>query len=124
MIRLSDLQLEVMQVLWDRGEASIADVHAVLEARHGLAYTTVSTLLKRLEDKRAVKRRREGRVLVYAPRVDQAAVRGRMVGNLVDRLFEGDPAALVSHLLGDEKVTDDDIDRIRALLHKHGDDND
>lgn len=115
-IRLSDLQIELMQVLWRTGRATTAEVHDVLGTDHELAYTTVATLLKRLEDKGAVRRERVGRQYVYTAAVAESAVRRTMVGGLVDRLFRGDPAALVSHLLGDERVTADDVRRIRRLL--------
>lgn len=116
MIRLSDLQLDLMQILWQRGEATTTDVHQALEERLGLAYTTVATLLKRLEDKGAVARRREGRQFVYFPAVRASDVRRGMVDNVIDRLFRGDPAALVNHLLGDERVGPDELERIRAML--------
>ncbi len=116
MITLSDLQIDLMQVLWSKGEATTAEVHQALSAERELAYTTVSTLLTRLEDKSAVTRRREGRQFVYAPAVAESEVRRGMVGNLVDRMFRGDPAALVSHLLGDERVSDNDLERIRKML--------
>lgn len=122
MHRLSELQLDLMQVLWDLGEASVADVHQRLESGRGLAYTTVATLLKRLEDKGVVVSRREGRTLVYAAAVGADAVQRTMVGRLVDQLFRGDPAALVSQLLGDERVSADDVDRIRDLLDRYEED--
>ena len=122
MIRLSDLQLDIMNVLWRAGHATTADVHRALEADRGLAYTTVATLLKRLEDKGVVGREREGRQYVYAPTVAEAEVRRSMVGSLVDQLFKGDPAALVSHLLGDDRVKADDVARIQELLSDAGND--
>jgi len=118
MIRLSDLQLDVMNVLWSRDSASVGDVHEALAADRDLAYTTVATLLKRLEDRGAVQRSSEGsgRAIVYEPAIESDAVRRSMVANLVDQVFRGDPAALVSHLLGDDRVGPDELRRIRALL--------
>ncbi|MEM9305360.1 MAG: BlaI/MecI/CopY family transcriptional regulator [Pseudomonadota bacterium] len=116
MIRLSDLQLDIMQVLWDAGPATTGDVHQALEASRGLAYTTVATLLKRLEDKGVISRERDGRQYRYTATVAEPEVRRSMVGSLVDQLFRGDPAALVSHLMGDEQVSDKDRARIRQLL--------
>lgn len=118
MVKLSDLQLDVMDVLWERGEATVADVHQALAASRGLAYTTVATLLTRLEDKGVARRRREGRQLCYRAHVTKDEVQRRMVARLVDQLFQGDPAALVSHLLGDQPVQPGDLERIRELLNE------
>jgi predicted transcriptional regulator len=105
-----------MRVLWRNGSATAADVHRALEADRGLAYTTVATLLKRLEDKGVVSRERDGRHFIYQATVAESEVRRSMVGSLVDQLFKGDPAELVSHLLGDDAVSEQDAERIRELL--------
>lgn len=119
-MKLSDQQLDVMAVLWSRGEATTAEVHEGLD--QDLAYTTVATLLRRLEDKGAVAHRNEGRQFVYRACVEEQDVRRGMVRNLVDRLFRGDSAALVSHLLGDRSIEADELQRIEALLKEKGGD--
>ena len=114
-IALSDLQLDVMRVLW-RGEASVADVAAALSAARGLAHTTVATLLTRLAKRGAVSQRREGRVLYYRARVTEPQVRRTMVGDLIQTLFRGDPGALLAHLVSEKEVAPGDLERVRALL--------
>lgn len=118
-IKLSDLQLELMDVLWHLGEASTSEIHETFGAPRELAYTTVATLLKRLDEKGVVGHRRDGRQFVYHPKLARDSVQQTMVSGLVKRLFRGDPAELVSHLLGDETVDDDDIARIQSLLDQH-----
>jgi predicted transcriptional regulator len=113
---LSDLQLAVMRVLWRRGEASAAEVQAGLAPARDLAITTVSTLLTRLEKRGVVTHRSEGRLFLYRATVSEPEVRRSMLGTLVDSLFSGDPAALVSHLLDARDVSPGDLDRMRAMI--------
>lgn len=112
---LSDLQLDVMRTLW-RGEASVADVVAALAASRDLAHTTVATLLTRLEKRGVVAVRREGRQLLYSARVSESQVRRSMVSGLIQSLFRGDAGALLAHLVSEDDVAPDDLERVRALL--------
>ena len=114
-IALSDLQLDVMRVLW-RGETSVADVAAELAVRRGLAHTTVATVLTRLAKRDLVAARRDGRQLVYRALVDESQVRRSMVGGLIQSLFRGDPQALLAHLVGEEEMDAADLEKVRALL--------
>ena len=114
-IALSDLQLDVMRVLW-RGEASVSDVAAELAVRRGLAHTTVATVLTRLAKRDLVAARRDGRQLVYRAMVDETQVRRSMVGGLIQSLFRGDPQALLAHLVSEDEVASGDLEKVRALL--------
>lgn len=114
-VALSDLQLDLMRVLW-RGEASVADVAAALEPGRPLAHTTVATVLARLARRGVVAARRDGRQLVYRALVSESQVRRTMVSGLVQSLFGGDPRALLAHLVREEDVAQGDLARIRALL--------
>ena len=86
---LGDLQHAIMKVLWERGEATSAEVHAALRAERGLAFTTIATMLRKMEDKGVVAHRPDGRQFIYRPVVSEDQVRRSMVGELVARLFEG-----------------------------------
>src|SRR5690349_20248171 len=97
--RLGDLQLKIMQALWSRDEASVADVHKVLSTEDKLAYTTVATMLRKMEVRGLVKHRAEGRSFIYRASVAADEVTRSMADHLVDRLFEGSLAATVNHLL-------------------------
>jgi BlaI family penicillinase repressor len=113
---LSELQLDLMRVLWRHREASAAEVQAHLAKRRPLAITTVSTLLSRLEKRGLVAHRSEGRVFVYHATVSEPQVRRSMLRSLVDSLFMGDRAAVVSQLLADGDVAPGDIDKMQALI--------
>ena len=113
---LGDLQHAIMRVLWQRSEATVAEVHEALFDDRGLAPTTIATMLRKMEDKGVVAHRVEGRQFIYLPVVSEDEVRSNMVGELLDRLFAGDPAALVSHLVADHDIDHDELERLRDLL--------
>lgn len=113
---LTELQLGILQVIWDRGEATTQQIHHVLEADRGLALTTVATLLSRLEKRGALSHRKEGRHYVYRPLVTRCEVRRSKVRELTESLFDGDPAALIHHLVRSGETDPGDLERIWALI--------
>lgn len=115
-VSLSELQLSLMRALWQRGEASVAEVAEALRGERDLAHTTVATLLTRLEKRGLLASRREGRALLYTPQVSEAEVQRSMVGSLVDSLFAGRASALVSHLLDARGVNAKELAELQALL--------
>ena len=115
-VTLSELQMDIMRVLWQRGEATVAEVHQDLLAHRDLAPTTVATMLSRLEKRGLLDHRTEGRQNIYLPQVTEGEVRRGMVGDLVRQVFRGDFKALVSHLVKDNEISGDDLDAIRALI--------
>jgi len=114
--RLGNLQLAIMRVLWERKEATAAEVHAALLAERGLAPTTIATMLRKMEKKGVVAHRTEGRQFVYEPIVTESEVRRSMVAELTDHLFQGDAAALVSHLLDEGGIDSRELGRIRSMI--------
>lgn len=115
-VGLTGLQLSILQVLWERGEATTQEVWEMVVERRPLALTTVATLLSRLERKRVLAHRRRGRQNVYRATVTRAEVRRSKVRDLTENLFDGDAAALVSHLVRADEVDAAELDRIRSLL--------
>jgi predicted transcriptional regulator len=113
---LTELQLAILAILWERGEATTQDVHQALLDDRGLALTTVATLLTRLERKGVLEHRKQGRQHVYRTTVSRGDVRRSKVRELTETLFDGDAAALVSHLVDPATVSPADLDRIRDLI--------
>lgn len=113
---LSELQIELMRVLWARREASTAEVAEVLAGSRGLAHTTVATLLSRLEKRGVVASRREGRQLVYRALLGEGEVRRSMVSGLLESLFGGDASALLAHLVKEQEIAPGDLDKVRRML--------
>ena len=115
-LELSELQLAVMRVLWQRKKAAVAEVQEALRAERDLALTTVATVLTRLEKAGLVTHRASGRHYLYRPLVTEEEVRRSMVSVLAERLFEGDVAALVSHLVNAREIKPGDLARVRQLI--------
>jgi BlaI family transcriptional regulator, penicillinase repressor len=113
---LGELQHAIMAVLWSCGEATTADVHEALRVPRGLALTTIATMLRKMEDKGLVAHRVDGRQFVYRTRVSEDQVRRSMVGELVGRLFGGDPKALVAHLVSENEIDAAELDELRRRL--------
>jgi predicted transcriptional regulator len=113
---LGDLQSAIMRVLWERGEASVAAVHEALSEERGLAPTTIATMLRKMEAKGVVAHRVEGRQFLYRAEVSQVQVRRSMVGDLVSRLFGGDPHALVAHLVSEREIDPGELEALRRRL--------
>lgn len=112
---LTELQLAILGILWERGEATSRDVRDALEPDRHLALTTVATLLSRLEKRGVLAHRRSGRSYVFRPTVTRAEVREVMVRELADNLFDGDPVALLNHLLN-QNEDPDVVENMRSLL--------
>lgn len=113
---LSAGQLEVMDVVWDRGEVAVSEVWETVSARRPVARNTVLTILARLEEKGWVKHRTVGRTFFYFAARPRNATMGQMVRQLVDTAFGGSAEGLVMALLEEHGVTKEEADRIRAVL--------
>lgn len=114
--QMGDLQLAILRVLWEREEAAVAQVHRALLEERGLAPTTIATMLVKMEKKGVVSHRVEGRKFVYRPAVSEDEVAQSMVGYVMDRLFGGDPAALVSHLLSEHSIDPSELEQLKRRI--------
>ena len=113
--RVGDLQLQILRILWERGEGTVADVVAKLSGTE-LAYTTVATMLRKMEGRGLVAHRSEGRSFVYRPKVKAEEISHRMASHLVDRLFEGSLLEAVNHLLTTREVSREELAKIEQLI--------
>jgi len=116
--QLGDLQLAIMRVLWERGEAPAIEVHQALFEERGLAVTTIKTMLRKLEEYGCVEHRTNGRQFIYRPAIAEADVRRGMVADLVRRLFSGDSAALVNHLVRSGEVDAEDLENLGKMVSR------
>ena len=113
---LTDLQVDLLEVLWGRGEATVAEVQEALLGNRGLATSTVAPLLSRLEKRGVVIHRADGRQYVYRAQVSREQVRDSMVSALTYRMFSGDVAELVSHLLTEAETSPGALARVKRLI--------
>jgi BlaI family penicillinase repressor len=114
--RLGDLQLKILKVLWDRGEAPVGTVLEFLNGHSNLAYTTVATMLRKMEARGLVTHRLEGRSFIYRSKVAAPEVSRSMTNHLVDRLFEGSLVDAVNHLLTAREVSRDELAALERLI--------
>lgn len=113
-IVLADREADIMEVLWDDGPSTVAEVRKRLTAR--LAYNTVLSILRTLEAKGYVGHEEEGRAHRYVARVAREAARHSALRHLSDKLFKGSVEVLLTSAVSDKRLTGDEIQRIRALL--------
>ncbi len=114
--QLTELQLAILRVIWDKGEATVQDIWEALHAERGLAQTTVATMLSRLERRGVVTRRAQLRQYHYRAAVTEQEVQHSMVGELTERLFDGDVTAHVQQLLNGADVSPGDLAKIRDMI--------
>src|SRR3954470_5281399 len=118
-IYLTDREADVMQVLWERGPSVVSEVKEQLHDE--LAYTTVLTILRTLEQKGYVKHEEEGRVHRYYAAVKEDAARKSALQHLTGKLFKGSSELLFTHLVSDQKLSKDQVQRMRDLLAQSAD---
>jgi predicted transcriptional regulator len=114
----TDAELRLMEVLWNKGSATVADVLEGLKTRPALAYSTVITTLRILETKGYVSHTKEGRAFTYQPLIGRDEARQSAITHLLQRLFEGSPELLVTSLFEDRKISAAEMKRLRALIEK------
>lgn len=123
-VSLGQLQLAIMQAIWERGEATVAEVHKALQQARDLAPTTVATMLVKMEKKGVVSHRKEGRKFVYRATVTENQVSRSMVGELMDNLFGGNVTKMVSHLISEHDVDQKELARLKRILEENSDEGD
>lgn len=116
-ILFTDREADIMDVLWDHGPSTVAEVRARLADR--LAYTTVLTILRTLEAKGYVGHEEDGRAHRYLALVDRGTARGAALTHLEQKLFKGSPALLLTHMVSGRRLTDAQIGELRKLLDQH-----
>lgn len=118
-LSIPDSELDVLKVLWDRGQATVREVLDTLRgAGREWSYATVATLLDRLETKGVVSSDRSELAFVYKPVITTQEVRQKRVSNLVDKLYQGEPGLLVLHLLKSHPLDARQAKEVRAVLEE------
>ena len=113
---LTPHELAIMKVVWRLGKATVRDVYEALRARREIAYTTVMTMMKVLEDKGYLKKTMVDRAHVYVPAQPRQQVVGAMVRDFLDRVFDGAADPLLVHLARDNKLTPKQRTLVKQLI--------
>lgn len=115
---LGETEMEILNIVWDLGEASVSDVRErILEYRE-IAYTTVMTIMKNLADKEYLKYRKEGLSYIYSAAVKPDQVRYSLIDRLVDKVFKGSPTDLVQTLVKNENLSEQERREIKKMIDK------
>jgi BlaI family transcriptional regulator, penicillinase repressor len=115
---LTEQELEIMKIVWERETATVRDVYETLLERRKVAYTTVMTMMKILEQKKYLKKSQADRAYVYRPAQPKGQVIGAMVRDFVNRVFNGSAEPLLVHLVEEHNLSREDLDEIAQLRRK------
>ena len=115
---LTDVEAEVMAVLWRLRTASVGDVVTAMNETRAVSYSTIQTILRILETKGYVSHDKVARAFVYTPVVDERQARRRALRHLVSRLFEGSPSLLVLNVLEDEEIDPAEREQLKRLIER------
>ena len=115
-VGLTDVELEIMKVVWDRNTATVREVYEVLLAQRKIAYTTVLTMMGVLEQKGRLSKQAGERAYVYRPTEPRSEVVGSMVADFIKRVFNGSAKPLLVHLAENREIRQEHLDEISKLL--------
>ena len=115
---LGELQRKVLEVVWERGEASVHDVRNRLGRRKKLAYTTVLTVMQKLEKAGWLAHRNEGKSYIYRPAVSREQAGAGSVRRFLTHVFEGDAVAMFQHLIRESDLSDKDLGELRRMIEE------
>jgi BlaI family penicillinase repressor len=120
--QLGRMQLRIVQVLWNRGQATAREITDSLSVAEPIAHSTVQTLLRHLETKGAVGHKSDGRTFVFFPKLKEEKVKRTAARELLERVFGGSVGSLVAHLLREERLSRADIDELERLIKERRND--
>lgn len=114
----TELELEILKVLWDESPLPVREVRARLESNAGrtLAHSSVITMLNIMHRKRLVTRKKEGKAFLFSPKVQKKRVTGQMMTDLVKRAFDGSPAAMMLNLIESSDLDAEELAELRRLI--------
>lgn len=118
-MKLSNLELEVMRLIWRDQEVIVPELHDELAREREITYATVKTIVNRLEEKKAIHRiRTYGRTILYGPIISESDLAQPIVNDVLRRLFAGKARPMISHLLKEEKLSKEDLEYLESEISK------
>ena len=118
-MKLSEFELEVMQKLWEQQESTAPELHKHILQSKEVTYSTVKTIIDRLEEKQAIKRiKNYGRTIVYGPAIKKEQLYKPLLRDFVKRVFSGNSRPLLNHLLEDDLLSEQDMEFLQSIIDK------
>lgn len=115
-LKPTESELEILRVLWERGEATVRDVHEELSKTKDAGYTTTLKLMQIMHEKGMVKRDESSKTHKYTPLISREKTQKQFVGKMIDTLFQGSSSQLVMQALGNHKASKEELDEIQKLI--------
>lgn len=113
---LTEQELEIMKIVWQLGVATVRDVYETLLARRKIAYTTVMTMMKIMEEKKYLRRRLEGRAFVYEGTRPKKQMIRELVSEFINRVFNGSAEPLLAHLVEERRLSERELKQIAKMV--------
>ncbi len=113
-------ELEVLQIIWEHGPCTVRKVMNLLNPKRSRAYTSVMSLMSVMADKGMLRQKADGKAFIYSAKVSRNKTQSRMLGDLLNRAFDGSASALVAHLLRETEPGIEEMDEIRQAIAEFG----
>ena len=115
---MGKVELEILSIVWEKGEASSKDVYEQIRTKRETAYTTIMTMMGILYDKKLLSRHQKGRAYIYKALKKPSAVKKNLLSDTLERVFKGSRVDLVHNLVSDEKLSQTEIDELKEMINK------
>lgn len=116
---LTETELKLMDIIWTEGKCTVHNVVSILSQKEPVAYTTVSTILRILEDKGYLKHKKESHSFIYYPVVKRDDARRSAIKDIMKRFFDNSPELLVLNVLDNEQINTNELSRLREMIEKN-----
>ena len=114
----SEAELEILQELWDKAGLTVSEIHEKLEARKQVGYTTTLKQMQRMHDKGMLSRKKEGKLFVYFPELDEQSIKNSIFNRLSETLFKGSAKDMMMHLLGNQETTQEELKELKQWIEQ------
>jgi len=114
----SEAELEILQELWDQPGLTVNEIHEKLEARKQVGYTTTLKQMQRMHDKGMLSRKKEGKLFIYFPELDEQLIKNSIFSKLSETLFKGSAKDMMMHLLGNQETTHEELQELKQWIEE------
>lgn len=118
---LTDGEMKIMKIIWQLGEATVSDVLKRQENNKNLAYNTILTMMRIMEDKGYISHKKKGKAHIFSPVISASQARIKAIKHMMDNFFNGSPELLVQSLVESKNISLDDIERIKKIIDENRD---